>query len=397
MTTSGTPWSAASRASASSSPTPQTSLMRSAPAARATSAMAGLVVSTLIGVSGRAARIAAMTGTTRARSSSALTATWPGRVDSPPMSRMSAPSATIRRAWATAASTGSPAAGASTRRPSPENESGVTLRMPITYVRSPQRNVAGPMRVVPRSSVASVMAVRVRAPGREDRGRRPGGCAPPRRDRATRRSGWARRPRRRARPRPRRSGRPPRSTARGTPVARQSVGKVRRREGARAFEGGADDGRSRERVRTGERGDDARDVLVGHRRGDERDRAGRQVRPEVVEGGREGGRPGRVVGTVEQHVPAAGRDQLETARPDGASRSRAGGRRPGRWRCPPPRARRASHRRWPRWQPDAARAGRPASGRAAAGRSRCRRGPSRGAAPARPRSAARPSAARDAG
>ena len=32
------------------------------------------------------------------------------------------------------------------RRPSPENESGVTLRMPITNVRSPQRKVAGPIR-----------------------------------------------------------------------------------------------------------------------------------------------------------------------------------------------------------------------------------------------------------
>ena len=35
---------------------------------------------------------------------------------------------------------------ASASRPSPENESGVTLRMPITNVRSPQRNVTGPMR-----------------------------------------------------------------------------------------------------------------------------------------------------------------------------------------------------------------------------------------------------------
>ena len=39
-----------------------------------------------------------MTGTTRAISSSAPTTAWPGRVDSPPTSRMSAPSATIARA-----------------------------------------------------------------------------------------------------------------------------------------------------------------------------------------------------------------------------------------------------------------------------------------------------------
>ena len=48
-----------------------------------------------------------------------------GRVDSPPMSRMSAPSAISRRAWASAAS-------ASRNRPPSEKLSGVTLTIPMT-------------------------------------------------------------------------------------------------------------------------------------------------------------------------------------------------------------------------------------------------------------------------
>ena len=79
----------------SSSPVPHTSLRRSAPAARAASATPGLVVSMLSGVVGSAARMAATTGTTRARSSASSTVAWPGRVDSPPISSRSAPPATI--------------------------------------------------------------------------------------------------------------------------------------------------------------------------------------------------------------------------------------------------------------------------------------------------------------
>jgi hypothetical protein len=130
MRTIGTPRAAASRLNASSAATPQTSLTRSAPASRAASATAGFVVSTLIGRSGRAARSASMTGATRRISSSTATISWPGRVDSPPTSRRSAPSAAIAVARATAAATGSVPSPA--RRPSPENESGVTLRIPIT-------------------------------------------------------------------------------------------------------------------------------------------------------------------------------------------------------------------------------------------------------------------------
>ncbi len=60
----------------------------------------------------------------RRSSSSALTAVWPGRVNSPPTSTIAAPSATMVLARATAAA-------ASKCRPPSEKESGVTLRMPI--------------------------------------------------------------------------------------------------------------------------------------------------------------------------------------------------------------------------------------------------------------------------
>ncbi len=70
--------------------------------------------------------------TAAASSASASTGCAPGRVDSAPISRMSAPAASRRRARASAS--------AASAQPSPENESGVTLTMPITYVRSPHAN-----------------------------------------------------------------------------------------------------------------------------------------------------------------------------------------------------------------------------------------------------------------
>ena len=68
--------------------------------------------------------MARTTGTTRASSVSSFTGSCPGRVESPPTSIISAPAATKARAWATAAST-------SSRSPSPEKLSGVTLTMPM--------------------------------------------------------------------------------------------------------------------------------------------------------------------------------------------------------------------------------------------------------------------------
>ena len=65
-------------------------------------------------------------GSTRAASSSALTGVWPGRVDSPPMSIMAAPSSAMRPACLSAASR-------SVQSPPSEKESGVTFRMPMTY------------------------------------------------------------------------------------------------------------------------------------------------------------------------------------------------------------------------------------------------------------------------
>ena len=72
---------------------------------------------------------AVMTGMTRASSSSTSGRVAPGRVDSPPTSRMSAPATRSSRPWAIAAS------GVAQRPPS-ENESGVTLTTPISTGRS---------------------------------------------------------------------------------------------------------------------------------------------------------------------------------------------------------------------------------------------------------------------
>ena len=95
-------------------------------------------------MSGSAATIASIAGTTRRISSSgeissnpASVLFAPGRVDCPPTSSRSAPSSANRRACATAPSTDA--------IPSPENDSGETLITPIKYVRSPHANVRGPI------------------------------------------------------------------------------------------------------------------------------------------------------------------------------------------------------------------------------------------------------------
>ena len=64
------------------------------------------------------------TGSVRRSSSSSGTGSAPGRVDSPPTSRIAAPSAASRRPWVTAASR-------SNHSPPSENESGVTLTTPM--------------------------------------------------------------------------------------------------------------------------------------------------------------------------------------------------------------------------------------------------------------------------
>src|SRR5207245_1963800 len=60
---------------------------------------------------------------------SGATSAWPGRDEAAPTSRMSAPSRSISTPRRTRASTSSP-------YPSPENESSVALRIPISNVRS---------------------------------------------------------------------------------------------------------------------------------------------------------------------------------------------------------------------------------------------------------------------
>ena len=101
----------------------RTSLIIDAPAAIAARITTGFIVSTEINAPSRAS--ASTIGMMRSISSASEVGSAPGRVDSPPMSTMSAPSASIDRACPSARSK-------SRKRPPSENESGVTLSTPIT-------------------------------------------------------------------------------------------------------------------------------------------------------------------------------------------------------------------------------------------------------------------------
>src|SRR5882757_1137870 len=122
----GTPAAASTPAMSGSASPPLTSLITLAPAASAAAATAARLVSTEHGTPAAASSV--ITGSTRRISSAASTRSAPGRVDSPPTSTRSAPSARIARPCATAASS-------EAYRPPSENESGVTLRTPMTTQR----------------------------------------------------------------------------------------------------------------------------------------------------------------------------------------------------------------------------------------------------------------------
>jgi hypothetical protein len=77
------------------------------------------------------------TGMTRRNSSDSLTGTARGRVDSPPISMISAPSSMSWNVWSSAAE-------GSRNCPPSENESGVTLTMPMTKAGRGKRNCSGP-------------------------------------------------------------------------------------------------------------------------------------------------------------------------------------------------------------------------------------------------------------
>jgi hypothetical protein len=117
------PRSATSAAIARSPRRALTSLTIVAPASSAAAATAAFVLS----IDSRTPALArpSTTGTTRRSSSRSLTGAAPGRVDSPPMSRICAPCAASFCPCAIAA------AGSSHSPPS-ENESGVTLTTPMT-------------------------------------------------------------------------------------------------------------------------------------------------------------------------------------------------------------------------------------------------------------------------
>ncbi len=127
----------------------KTSLMMDAPPATASRMTAGLLVSMEIGTS-TSRRTDSMTGMTRSSSAATLTGNAPGRVDSPPMSMMSAPSSASLTAWLSAWSR-------SVKRPPSENESGVTLRTPITRQRRSSRGRGKPLRGSQRATVGGSM------------------------------------------------------------------------------------------------------------------------------------------------------------------------------------------------------------------------------------------------
>ena len=124
ISTTAAPRSATSGSIAGSRPA-VTSLTTIAPASSAARATSALPVSTERTRPGCRRASSPITGTTRAISAAALTGAAPGRVDSPPTSIASAPSATRRSACASAGA-------GSAKRPPSENESGVMLRIPIT-------------------------------------------------------------------------------------------------------------------------------------------------------------------------------------------------------------------------------------------------------------------------
>mmetsp|Transcript_17767 Transcript_17767/g.35480 ORF Transcript_17767/g.35480 Transcript_17767/m.35480 type:complete len:265 (-) Transcript_17767:287-1081(-) len=126
----GTATSAAAGSMCGSNVPPETSLIISAPAPTAARAHAAWRVSMEIGTS-ETRRSASMRGTVRCISSSGCTSLAPGRVLSPPMSMMSAPSSAIRTAEATATSI-----SRSRPRPPSEKLSGVAFRIPMTTLRS---------------------------------------------------------------------------------------------------------------------------------------------------------------------------------------------------------------------------------------------------------------------
>ena len=233
------------------------------------------------------------------------------------------PAAGARRA----ASTGSSPAASS---PSPENESGVTLRMPITNVRSPQAKTRGPILVVPSPAAPSVVAhpepsagmARIAQVGIVDE------LATRHPDKIERTGDHHRAWLRASAPSSAASGSGSTRMSRGARGIRAPVrGEVGRGHRPREVEARAHDGRALERGGGHEGGDDAIDILVRHRRRHERQRPVGQERPEVVERDRQRRGAGRVVRAVEQDVAVAGPDELEAPGPHGRGVARPAGRR----------------------------------------------------------------------
>src|SRR3990172_746077 len=130
-----------------------TSLMISAPMLIASRATAAFVVSIDMGTFTLLAS-APITGMTLFNSSSSGTGSEPGRVDSPPTSRIPAPASTRRIPSSTASAD-------VVKRPTSEKESGVAFTMPMIKVRAP--NIISLLEVL-KEGVAFMFALIIKLP-----------------------------------------------------------------------------------------------------------------------------------------------------------------------------------------------------------------------------------------
>ena len=302
-----------------------------------------------------------MTGITRPISSAASTGAWPGRVDSPPMSSRSAPVVDhpacqlhgrrdrvgIAEQAVARERIGRDVEDAHHERPFAPGER--------------RRTDAGGRASGERGGVVGAFGV-MPGPGRAGLGRRRGAPGRRRQDRATRPRPSARAAD--AHARAPRAGRVRRSPASVPPPARASAPRAPR-PASRAARRRSSRSRSRPAGRSPRHAPSMipSTSLSAMDADDQRQRPGREVWAQVVEGLGQGGSARRVVRPVEEDLVAVHGQQLEAAGPRRVRIPARAGSRRRRVRSRRRPARRAARRRRRRSRPGAGRAARPASAR----------------------------------